>query len=139
MYGRGRKVKFCREQKKRFVGDDACIVPWPFAVCITVDKNVITLGWRAHNVRPCDPIGKNTRFNTFLACLIFVYPFAIQSLFLFLYSIILKFFRRSLFFKKGWKAPVNNHFAGQRLSAGIMAQRAAESFSVIFMWRQLGR
>ena len=41
--------------------------------------------------------------------------------------------------KKGWKAPVNNHFAGQRLSAGIMAQRAAESFSVIFMWRQLGR
>ena len=28
MYGRGRKVKFCREQKKRFVGDDACIVPW---------------------------------------------------------------------------------------------------------------
>ena len=63
----------------------------------------------------------------------------IQSLFLFLYSIILKFFRRSLFFKKGWKAPVNNHFAGQRLSAGIMAQRAAESFSVIFMWRQLGR
>ena len=53
--------------------------------------------------------------------------------------IILKFFRRSLFFKKGWKAPVNNHFAGQRLSAGIMAQRAAESFSVIFMWRQLGR
>jgi len=53
--------------------------------------------------------------------------------------ILLKFFRRSLFFKKGWKAPVNNHFAGQRLSAGIMAQRAAESFSVIFMWRQLGR
>ena len=52
---------------------------------------------------------------------------------------ILKFFRRSLFFKKGWKAPVNNHFTGQRLSAGIMAQRAAESFSVIFMWRQLGR
>ena len=35
-----------------FVGDDACIVPWPFAVCITVDKNVITLGWRAHNMRP---------------------------------------------------------------------------------------
>ena len=67
----------------------------------------------------------------------------IQSLFLFLYFIILKFFRRSLFSKKagkkGWKAPVNNHFAGQRLSAGIMAQRAAESFSVIFMWRQLGR
>ena len=28
MYWRGRKVKFCREQKKRFVGDDACIVPW---------------------------------------------------------------------------------------------------------------
>ena len=70
---------------------------------------------------------------------ILFYPFAVQSLFLFLYSVILKFFRRSLFFKKGWKAPVNIHFAGQRLSAGIMAQRAAESFSVIFMWRQLGR
>lgn len=28
MYGRERKVKFYREQKKRFVGDDACIVPW---------------------------------------------------------------------------------------------------------------
>ena len=27
---------------------------------------------------------------------------------------------------------------GQRLSAGIIAQRAAESFSVIFIWRQLG-
>ena len=62
----------------------------------------------------------------------------IQSLFLFLYSII-KVFSPKPFFKKGWKAPVNNHFAGQRLSAGIMAQRAAESFSVIFMWRQLGR
>ena len=68
----------------------------------------------------------------------------IQSLFLFLYSIILKFiilkfFRRSLFFQKRLESSVNNHFAGQRLSAGIMAQRAAESFSVIFMWRQLGR
>ena len=99
----------------------------------------MTLGQRAHNVHPYGLYGENARFNTFLACLIFVYPFAIQSLFLFLYSIILKFFRRSLFFKKGWKAPVNNYFAGQRLSAGIMAQRAAESFSVIFMWRQLGR
>ena len=51
----------------------------------------------------------------------------------------IKVFSPKPFFKKGWKAPVNNHFAGQRLSAGIMAQRAAESFSVIFMWRQLGR
>ena len=97
----------------------------------------MTLGQRAHNVHPYGLYGKNACFNMFWAY--FVYQFAIQSLFLFLYSIILKFFRRSLFFKKGWKAPVNNHFAGQRLSAGIMAQRAAESFSVIFMWRQLGR
>ena len=97
----------------------------------------MTLGQRAHNVHPYGPIGKNTRFNTFLACLIFVYPFAVQSLFL--YFTIIKVFSPKPFFKKGWKAPVNNHFAGQRLSAGIMAQRAAESFSVIFMWRQLGR
>ena len=25
---KGKKGKICREQKKRFVGDDACIVPW---------------------------------------------------------------------------------------------------------------
>ena len=99
----------------------------------------MTLGQRAHNVHPYGLYGRKRVLQYVLTRLIFVYPFAIQSLFLFLYSIILKFFRRSLFFKKGWKAPVNNHFAGQRLSAGIMAQRAAESFSVIFMWRQLGR
>ena len=68
---------------------------------------------------------------------ILFYPFAVQSLFL--YFTIIKVFSPKPFFKKGGKAPVNNHFAGQRLSAGIMAQRAAESFSVIFMWRQLGR
>ena len=111
----------------------------PVAVCPIYNpwKNAMTLGQRAHNVHPYGLYGENACFNMFWAY--FVYPFAIQSLFLFLYSIILKFFRRSLFFKKGWKALVNNHFAGQRLSAGIMAQRAAESFSVIFMWRQLGR
>ena len=39
MYGRGRKVKFCREQKKRFVGDDACIVPYKsFAAFIIIGK-----------------------------------------------------------------------------------------------------
>ena len=75
-------------------------------------------------------------FGVFDFCLPVRYPIPI---FILIFYYILKFFRRSLFFKKGWKAPVNNHFAGQRLSAGIMAQRAAESFSVIFMWRQLGR
>ena len=60
-------------------------------------------------------------------------------IFILIFYYIKVFFAEAFFSKKGWKAPVNNHFAGQRLSAGIMAQRAAESFSVIFMWRQLGR
>ena len=33
----------------------------------------------------------------------------------------------------------NYFLIGHKLSALIMAQRAAESFSVIFIWRQLGR
>ena len=60
------------------------IVPWPFALCKTLKNALIILGWRAHDVRPYGPYGENARFNIFLACLCFVYPFAIQSLFLFL-------------------------------------------------------
>ena len=36
-------------------------------------------------------------------------------------------------------ATISYFLIGHKLSALIMAQRAAESFSDIFIWRQLGR
>ena len=97
----------------------------------------MTLGQRAHNVHPYGLYGENAWFNMFWAYFVLPVRCPIPIFILIFYYI--KVFSPKPFFKKGWKAPVNNHFAGQRLSAGIMAQRAAESFSVIFMWRQLGR
>ena len=97
----------------------------------------MTLGQRAHNVHPYGLYGENAWFNMLWAYFVLPVRCPIPIFILIFYYI--KVFSPKPFFKKGWKAPVNNHFAGQRLSAGIMAQRAAESFSVIFMWRQLGR